>query len=311
MQTENSGSGAERSQISRWGEKVAVLLLIFVPLVGFVYAVLRAWKNGYVGWFNLSLFLFFYVLTGLGITIGFHRHFTHESFEAKPWLRYALGILGSMAYQGPLWEWVVRHFLHHIYSDKPGKDQHSPYEYGPGTWNMIRGFLHAQCLWLFTTSTSCTRNPCADRLRGDPVAMFVTRHTLMWMLLSAALPFLIGLAWTQTLHGAWMAFLWGGLVRLFLLQHVTWAINSYCHLFGRKNFKSGDESRDSLLFGILAFGEGWHNGHHAFLRSALHGILHPFLDVSYLIIRLMEKLGWVWNIQIPQAPQIAAKRIVS
>lgn len=295
---------------SRFFERAGIAALVIVPLSGFILGIMYAWTHGGISLLDLGLALFFYVFTGMGITVGFHRHFTHGSFKAKPWLRYVLGIAGSMAFQGTLWEWCVRHDHHHRYSDQP-EDAHSPHRYGKGFWNMVRGYFHAHFFWLFKVEEPDRNCKLARTLEEDPVASFVTRHILLWTLLSAFLPGVIGLVVTQTWAGAWSAFLWGGLVRLFLLQHVTWSVNSWTHVFGEKVFASGDESRDSVFIAILAFGEGNHNGHHAFPRSVLHGIDRVWLDLSYLTIRLFEKLGWAWNLYVPDERTIDSKRLRS
>ncbi len=294
---------------SRFGERLSIAALVILPFVGFIAGIYYAWINHGISWLDLGLLIFFYVLTGMGITVGFHRHFTHESFKAKPWLRYFLGVAGSMAFQGTLWEWCVRHHHHHIYSDQE-EDDHSPYHYGRGFWNMTKGLLHAQVLWLFKANAPEQGTQFGKKLAEDPVCASVTRHTLLWMVLSASLPGIIGLVITQSWAGAWSALLWGGLVRLFLLQHVTWSVNSWAHVFGKRIFESGDQSRDSKFVAFFAFGEGWHNGHHAFPRSVLHGIDKRWADVSYLTIRLFEKLGWAWDLYLPRPELVERKRIV-
>ncbi|MBU3668736.1 MAG: acyl-CoA desaturase [Candidatus Taylorbacteria bacterium] len=286
-------------------KRFAVLAVIIVPFVGFLYACLTLWQHGYLEWFYIILALVFYVLTGLGITVGFHRLFTHESFVANPSIRFLLAVLGSMAFQGSIIDWCTRHADHHQASDKP-RDPHSPWKYGVSFWNLLKGVLHAQFMWLLKVGKP-PENKCYKRLISDPIVSLVDSTTWFWMLTSAFLPAVLGHLYDPE-HGFLKGFLWGSCARLFLLQHVTWAINSYCHIWGKRRFRSGDLSTDSYVFGILAFGEGFHNGHHAFPRSALHGIDTPWLDLSYAVIRALKRAGLAKDVIIPSVDSINGKR---
>lgn len=289
-------------------ERISIAVLILLPFIGLIAGCIHLWYEGKFDFFYLWLGLAFYVFTGMGITVGYHRHFTHRSFDTFPFIRYILGIAGSMAFQGNVIEWCSRHADHHHSSDKED-DPHSPWKYGGGFIGIIKGFFHAQFVWMFNVPDPI-ENSCKKRLLSDPLVVLVNKYTLLWMVLSAVLPSVFGYL-HDGVSGAYYAFIWAGLVRLFMLQHVTWAINSYCHLWGKKNWKSGDESRDSWLFGFLAFGEGFHNGHHAFQSSALHGIKYPLLDISFVFIRLLSIFGLAWDIRIPTQSEIERRKVPS
>jgi stearoyl-CoA desaturase (delta-9 desaturase) len=285
-------------------EKIGIASVIFLPFLGFIYGVAEAWKAGGVDWFYLTLMFVFYVLTGLGITIGYHRLFTHSSFQTSDFFRFLFAVLGTMAFQGNVIEWCTRHAEHHQKSDLPG-DPHSPWKFGGGFWKLLKGFSHAHCMWLFNI-TQPFRGKGYDRLIADPVVSFVDRTTVLWMFLSAALPAAFGYLYDGS-HGAWLGFVWGGLARIFLLHHVTWSINSYCHIWGKRRFRTNDHSRDSSIFGFLAFGEGFHNGHHAFPTSCRHGF--DSFDLSYVIIYLMSKFKLAWGLNLPRPETLEKKRL--
>lgn len=300
----NASSPATEPLSPTLSEKIGVASVIFLPPLGFVYGVFEAWKAHGVDLFYLILLFGFYVFTGLGVTIGFHRLFTHSSFKTSNLFRFLFAVLGTMAIQGNVIQWCARHTEHHWKSDK-SDDPHSPWKFGHGFWNLFKGFFHAQFMWLFSAKKPF-KGECYRRLSNDAIVKFVDRTTVFWMFLSGAFPATLGYLYDGT-QGAWLGFVWGGLVRVFLLQHVTWSINSYCHIWGIRKFKTNDCSRDSLLFGLLAFGEGFHNGHHAIPSSCRHGFDTPF-DISYQIINLMEKLGLAWGLNRPKPKTIESKR---
>lgn len=276
--------------------KLAMILAITVPLGGVVAAPLYAWGWGFQ-WTDLGLLLGMYVLTVLGITVGFHRLFVHRSFDTFNWIKVAWAIIGSMAVQGPLFRWVARHRRHHQHADTID-DPHTPHHHGGGVLGLLKGIWHAHLGWLFEPDPPDLEHYLKD-LSGNGAMRMTSFLFPLWVTLSLMLPAVLGGILTMSWRGAWTGLIWGGLVRVFLVHHVTWSVNSACHLWGRQPYKTDDESRNNLLFGILALGEGWHNTHHAFPTSARHGLRWWQLDVSYWIIRLMALLGLAWNLKLP------------
>jgi stearoyl-CoA desaturase (Delta-9 desaturase) len=260
---------------------------------------------GIVGWqlweqalhtSDLIVFAIVYPLTGLGITVGFHRHLTHRSFKAKRPVRAALAILGSAAVEGPVVSWVADHRKHHAFSDEPG-DPHSPHvDHGGGLRGTLKGLVHAHLGWLFVHDQRALKTRYAPDLLKDPLIRFVDRTFVLWVLVGLAVPFGLGWAIGGSLHAALTGLLWGGLVRMFILHHVTYSINSLCHFFGRRDFDTGDHSRNLAWLAPLSFGESWHNNHHAFPTSARHGLRRWQVDVSAGVIWLLEKLGLAWDV---------------
>ena len=230
-----------------------------------------------------------YVLTGLGVTVGFHRHLTHRSFKAKRWLRGLLAILGSVAIEGPVISWVADHRKHHTYSDQEG-DPHSPHVgHGGGLRGALKGLGHAHVGWLFIHTHRGARKRYARDLIDDPLISFVDRTFLVWVLAGFLAAFGLGYAIGGTLDAALTGLLWGAGVRMLVVHHVTYSINSLCHFFGRQRFPTEDESRNLLWLALPTFGESWHNNHHAFPTSALHGLRRWEIDPSALVIRGLEK----------------------
>jgi stearoyl-CoA desaturase (Delta-9 desaturase) len=276
--------------------RLVTLVAILVPLMGVIAAPFFVWGWGF-GWTDLGLLLGMYVLTALGITVGFHRLFVHRSFETYMWVKLIWAILGSMAVQGSLFKWVAMHRRHHQHSDTPD-DPHSPQHEGHGILGVLRGFWHAHIGWFFQ------RDPVdLDRYVGDLAQSRTLRVASklfpLWVVLGLVIPAVMGGVITLSWAGAWTGLIWGGLVRIFLVHHVTWSVNSACHLWGEQPYRSDDESRNNALFGILAMGEGWHNTHHAFPTSARHGLRWWQIDVSYWVIRTMDILGLAWNLKLP------------
>ena len=223
-------------------------------------------------------------MTGLGITVGFHRHLTHRGFKAKPWLHGLLGILGSAAIEGPVISWVADHRKHHAFSDEEG-DPHSPHvDHGHGWSGAMRGLFHAHMGWLFIHTQRGNKERFAPDLIKDPIISWVDRTFLLWAIGGLLLPFALGWVIGGTLFAAVTGLLWGGLVRVFVLHHFTYSINSLCHVFGNRDFETSDESRNLALIAIPTFGEAWHNNHHAFPTSAVHGLGRWQLDISALTI---------------------------
>jgi stearoyl-CoA desaturase (delta-9 desaturase) len=275
-------------------DRVANVAAMTVPLGLLVFAAWRAW-GGAMRWSDLVVLAITYTLTGLGVTVGFHRLFTPRSFKTGRGLRFLLAALGSAAIEGPLIEWVSNHRKHHQFSDEAG-DPHSPHHHGRGVRGALRGLLHAHFGWILGGGAMATPERYAKDLLEDPVARFVDRSFVVWLLAGLALPFALGAALTGTLAGALTALLWGGAVRIFLLHHATFSINSLCHYFGRRPYATGDESRNLAWLSLPTLGEAWHNNHHAFPTSARHGQSRWQLDPSWWVIRGLARSGLAWDI---------------
>ncbi len=283
-------------------EQLAMGVGVVVPFLGLIGAVLLMWGKG-VGWTQLALLAGFYCFTILGVTIGFHRMFTHRALEAGPFLRGLLAIAGSMSAQGPVLEWCAQHRAHHKHSDREG-DPHSPHLHGAGVFGLLKGIWFSHLGWLFAPDPNALRSSVAD-LIADPVLRFVDRFFWVWMLAGWIVPGIIAGLILHSWAGALSGVLWGGLVRTFLLHHVTWSINSVCHVWGTRPFDGPDQSRNNPLFGLLAFGEGWHNNHHAFPTSARHGLRWWEFDSTWVVIKLLARAKLVWNVRVP--PPAAVK----
>ena len=269
---------------------VTVIPFIALGVVGW-----QVW-NDLLRWSDVTVFLIMYVLTGLGVTVGFHRHLTHRSFKTSPALRGVLAVLGSVAIEGPVISWVADHRKHHTYSDQEG-DPHSPHVgHGGGLRGALRGLAHAHVGWLFIHTHRGARNRYARDLVNDPIVSFVDRTFVVWALTGLVVAFGLGYAIGGTLDAALTGLLWGGAVRMLVVHHVTYSINSLCHFFGRQRFPTEDESRNLLWLAIPTFGESWHNNHHAFPTSAFHGMRRWEIDPSAIVIRTLEKLGLVWDV---------------
>jgi stearoyl-CoA desaturase (Delta-9 desaturase) len=294
-----------RISLGMW---LASLVAVVVPLLGLVAAVLFLWGRGF-SWVDLGLLLGMYALTAFGITVGYHRLFTHRSFETNRVIQFLLGVFGSMAVEGPLLKWVAMHRRHHQHSDKPD-DPHSPYHQGRGILGLLRGVWHAHLGWVFDPDP-----PDLDRyvkdLRQSGRLCTVSALFLLWVAIGLLIPAVLGGLLTGSWTGALFGLVWGGLVRIFLVHHVTWSINSVCHLWGQRPYRSNDQSRDNFVFGVLGLGEGWHNTHHAFPTSARHGLRWWQIDVSYWVIRVLALLGLAWNVKVPGKQAQAARRRTS
>jgi stearoyl-CoA desaturase (delta-9 desaturase) len=273
--------------------------------------VLAAWQvwNRELHWRDIAIFLIMYVPTGLGVTVGFHRLFTHRSFKTSPLLRGILAVAGTMAVEGPIISWVADHRKHHAYSDHLG-DPHSPHvDHGVGVRGALRGLLHAHVGWLFDHQQRGARERFAPDLLADPVVAFVDKTFLLWSLLGFAIPFGLGVWMGGTVDAGLEGMLWGGAVRMLVLHHVTYSINSLCHFFGRRRFATEDHSRNLSWLAPFSLGEAWHNNHHAFPTSAFHGMARSELDLSGLIIAGLERAGLVWDVQRIAPERLAAKAV--
>ena len=286
-------------------QRVLVGLFVAIPLVALVAAIPLLWGWG-LGWHDVIIALVFYWVSGLGVTVGYHRYFTHGSFKAKTGLRVALAIAGTLAIEGPVITWVSDHRRHHKYSDKEG-DPHSPWKYGEDWKALTKGLLFAHIGWLFDPNKTSQEKFSPDLL-ADRKVWRVDRSFPALVAVSLLLPALIGGLWGMSLHGAITAFFWGSLVRVALLHHVTWSINSICHTFGREEFEVRDKSRNVAWLAIASFGESWHNLHHADPTCARHGALKGQLDPSARVIWALEKLGWAYDVRWPDEIRLSAKR---
>jgi stearoyl-CoA desaturase (delta-9 desaturase) len=249
--------------------KGITLAVVIVPFLATLFAIRLLWDHA-VHWSDLILLVSLYSLVAFGVTVGFHRMLTHRSFRPHPAVKFVLLVLGSMAFEGAPLQWAATHLKHHALSDREG-DPHSP----------VEGFFHAHVGWIFAETEADPKRYCRN-LVEDPIVAFVSRTWIVWSLLALVVPFAIG---------GWSGLLWGGLVRIFLTHHVTWSVNSICHTFGKRPYTTRDQSRNEWVVGLLAFGEGWHNNHHAFPRSAFHGLRWWQFDLSGYLIWTLERFG--------------------
>jgi stearoyl-CoA desaturase (delta-9 desaturase) len=271
--------------------RISNLLAVTIPFVAFIAAIVLFWDRG-VGWHDLALFAVFYLLTGFGVTVGFHRMLTHRAFQTSKPVEYLFAILGSMSVQGPVVAWVADHRKHHAHSDEDG-DPHSPHV---GEGSGLKGLIHAHVGWLLIDQGTARKRKYAADLLDDPGMRRISRAFPLIVVAGLALPALIGYLITGRVTGALTGLLWGGLVRIFFIHHVTWSINSVCHFFGRRRFDVEDHSTNVFWLALPSLGEAWHHNHHAFPRSAAHGLRWWELDPSAAVIRTMERLGLAWNV---------------
>lgn len=288
-----------RQQVSL-RRKIGTLLTIILPLLGVLAAPFLVWGWGF-GWVDLWLFVAMYLVTTLGITVGFHRLFVHRSFETHTWVKSVFAAMGSMAVQGSLIQWVGTHRLHHQHSDTH-QDPHTPHHHGKGILGAVKGAWHSHLGWFFAPKPDLSRY--VKDLTTSRILVMTSNLFPFWVALGLLLPALLGGIISGSWRGALTGLIWGGLIRVFLVHHVTWSVNSACHLWGSRPYISNDMSRDNLMFGILAMGEGWHNTHHAFPTSARHGLKWWQFDASYLVIRMLNAIGLAWNLKLPSATDL-------
>ncbi|HEV7907131.1 MAG TPA: acyl-CoA desaturase [Pseudonocardiaceae bacterium] len=281
--------------------QISVYVFVVVPFLALLAAVPFAWGWG-LGWTDIALFVAFYYFGGLGVTIGYHRYFTHGSFKAKRWLRVALAIAGSTALQGPVIDWVADHRRHHAFSDREG-DPHSPWLFGTGPVALAKGFWHAHMGWLFERDKTNAKRFAPDLL-ADADIVRVDKLFILWTSISLVLPAVLGGLITWSWAGALSAFFWAGLVRVAFLHHVTWSVNSICHMIGDRPFTARDKSANFWPLAILSFGESWHNLHHADPTCARHGVKRGQIDTSARLIWLFEKFGWATNVRWPNEQRL-------
>ena len=276
--------------------KFVNLIGVAVPPAALIVAIVLLWHKA-IGPFELALMIVLYFVTGFGVTLGFHRMFTHRAFETSRAVRAILAVLGSMAVEGSVITWVADHRKHHAFTDIDG-DPHSPHLSGPGLMGAIKGLWHAHVGWLFESVGQADRERFAPDLVKDRTLQVIDKLFFLWVAIGLAIPFGLGWAVGGTLGAAVTALLWAGFVRVFLLHHVTWSINSVCHFFGRQRFDIEDESRNVFWLAPFSFGEAWHHNHHAFPTSAFHGLKlwEKFTDPTGALIIVLEKTGIIWNV---------------
>jgi stearoyl-CoA desaturase (Delta-9 desaturase) len=286
-------------------QRLSAMVLLGLPFAGLVWAAALVWDDG-VSRTALAVAAGMYLLTGHGLSVGFHRMLTHRSFRPNRALKIALAVAGSMAAEGSAFTWVAQHRRHHAYADTP-EDPHSPWCYGTGFRPQLRGLWHAHVGWFFEANPSHPERWIPDLL-GDPDLQIISRTATLWVLLSLALPTFLGWLLTGTLTGALATLLWAGAVRIFLLHHVTWAVNSVGHMFGNRPFRTRDSSTNFAPLALLSFGDSWHNAHHAYPRLARHGVDRGQIDSSAQLIRAFEGLHWASDVNWPSPTNTAPRR---
>ncbi|PRP93236.1 Fatty acid desaturase [Enhygromyxa salina] len=278
--------------------------MLTLPTLGVIGAAWSAWSGDTLETVNLVVFVVLWASTLFAIEAGYHRYFSHRAFRATPAFEYALALLGSMAFQGPVIWWAAMHRRHHEHSDQPG-DPHSPHLRGTGHVGALAGLWDAHMGWLFAEVDSISRKSTWARyvpdLLDNPRIWSLHRHYLRLLVLGISLPAVVGGLATWSWHGAWMGFLWGGLVRVFLVNHAIWAVNSICHVYGRRPFAlhARDRSTNNAWVAAISFGAGWHHNHHTFPGSATTSMRPSQIDVSGLALAAFARLGWVSDLRTP------------
>ncbi len=257
-------------------------------------------------WWQVAVAASLLLVIGHGVTVGFHRMLTHRSFVAHRSLKIALALLGSMSFQGSVIGWVADHRRHHRYADRPG-DPHSPVWQGPRPIRGARGFWHAHAGWFFDGDPT-PRDQYAADLLADRDLVLVDKLFVPCCAVTLIFPLVLGACVTGTAAGAWSAFVWGGVIRIGVSHNLTWAINSVCHRFGRRPFRTGDHSTNFAPLAIFTSGESYHNAHHAFPTLARHGVERGQIDTSAALIRLFERLGWATAVRWPTPELLATRR---
>ncbi|HEX6969288.1 MAG TPA: acyl-CoA desaturase [Micromonosporaceae bacterium] len=288
------------------GTLIALWLFVVIPFLALLAAIPVAW-GGFLTWTDVSIGLVWYMISGLGVTVGFHRYFTHGSFKARRWLRVTLAVAGSFAVEGDITQWVADHRRHHAFSDREG-DPHSPWRFGEDLRGLTKGLFHAHIGWMFRRELT-NRERFAPDLLADKDIRRVDRLFPLLVAISLVAPAITGGLVTWSWQGALTAFFWAGLVRIALLHHITWSINSVCHVYGERPFavRQGDRAANFWPLALVSFGESWHNLHHADPTCARHGVLRGQVDISARVIWLLEKLGAVYDVRWPDPDRIAAK----
>jgi stearoyl-CoA desaturase (Delta-9 desaturase) len=286
-------------------ERILVGVFVGVPMLALLAAAPLAWGWG-LTWHDIVIAVVFYYLSGLGISMGFHRYFTHGSFKATRSFKIALAVAGTLALEGPVLTWVADHRRHHKYSDKEG-DPHSPWRYGNDWKALTKGLAFAHMGWMFDPNKTSQEKFCPDWLADDDIRK--VSKLFPWLVAASMLaPALIGGLWAWSWEGAVTAFFWASLVRVAFLHHVTWSINSICHTFGKEEFEVRDKSRNVNWLAILSFGESWHNLHHSDPTCARHGALRGQIDIAARLIWLFEKAGWATDVRWPDEARLAPRQ---
>jgi stearoyl-CoA desaturase (delta-9 desaturase) len=268
---------------------------VLLPFLATIFAAVFAWGS-FLHARDLVIFAVMYFISAFGITVGFHRLLTHRAFKTYKPVRYAFAIMGSYAVEGPVLDWVADHRKHHQFADEEG-DPHSPHVgQAAGVIGVVRGLWHAHCGWLFENAGQAEKRRYCPDLASDPGMRRINRAFPLIVIGTLAIPFAAGWAWGGTLSTGFEALLWAGAVRIFLVHHITWSINSICHFFGRQRFATGDYSTNVFWLAIPSLGEAWHHNHHAFPTSAFHGLRWYEIDLSGLFIRALEKMGLAWDV---------------
>jgi stearoyl-CoA desaturase (Delta-9 desaturase) len=290
-------------------DRAATGAITVLPILALAVVAWQLWQE-LLGWSDIIVFAIMYAVTGLGVTVGFHRLFTHRSFKTGNAVKAVLAVLGSAAIEGPVISWVADHRKHHTFSDKPG-DPHSPHvDHGVGVRGALRGLAHAHVGWLFIHTQRGLKTRYARDLLADPVVRYVDRTFVVWVIAGLAAPFFLGWAITGSVIGGLTGLLWGGGVRMLVVHHATYSINSLCHFFGRRRFATDDESRNLRWLSFFTFGEAYHNNHHAFPTSFRHGMSRWAFDPSAWVIWALEKTGLAWDV-VRIAPERQAAKLLA
>ena len=287
-------------------DRIVTGTITALPVIALFVVAWQVWNEA-LYWSDIAVFFLCYVATAMGITVGFHRLFTHRAFKTKPWVRGTLAILGSAAIEGPVVSWVADHRKHHAFADQHG-DPHSPHvDHGVGVRGALKGLWHAHVGWLFIHTQRGNKQRYAPDLLADPLIRFVDRTFVLWVAVGLLVPFGLGWLIGGSFATALTGLLWGGAVRMLVVHHVTFSINSLCHFFGRRDFETGDESRNLAWLAPFTFGEAWHNNHHAFPTSFAHGLRRWQVDPSAALIRLLERTGLAWDV-VRVSPERQARK---
>jgi stearoyl-CoA desaturase (delta-9 desaturase) len=286
--------------------RLSYLMVLVVPILCLVVAIVVFW-NTLVGPGDIALLVGLYITSALGVSVGYHRLLTHRSFRTRPAIRYALATLGTMAVEGPPTEWVATHRKHHAFADHSG-DPHTPHGHGPGLRGALRGLAHAHAGWYLNPMPVEELRRYAPDMLADRGMRLIDRHQPVIIVSGLAIPFAIGFALSGSFSGAVSALVWGGLIRIFLVHHVTRSIDSICHFFGERRYASNDESRNVAWLSIISFGESYHNNHHAFPAAAYIGVRRSDVDIAGLCIKGLERCGLAWHVgQI--TPKLLARKL--
>jgi stearoyl-CoA desaturase (delta-9 desaturase) len=289
-------------------ERRVNMAAVFLPFIVVAVAIPLLWGD-LVGWSDLAVFFFMYLLSGFGVTVGFHRMLTHRAFQTHRVTRYVFAYLGMLAVQGPVIDWVADHRKHHAHTDVEG-DPHSPHVgHGHGVKGALKGLWHAHVGWLWRTHGEASARKYAKDLVEDRGMRILNRKFPWIVLASLAIPALLGGLLTMSWWGAFTGLLWGGFARIFFVHHVTWSVNSVCHFFGTRRFDIEDHSTNVFWLALPSFGESWHHNHHAFPRSAAHGLKWYELDPSQALIALMKRVGLAWDV-VKITPERQAQKLV-